>query len=511
MLKQKGIFNYFSKYRIYNCIIVSQERDVIVKDNSKPKKINDIDTGTELVVYTWFPYQSSDHCTEVNDISILDSWIISAQGHFTKNADLFPMKIRKSFNRCPMKAVVRDGKNVFTTCYLNGNVSSGSDVKGLEMGLLRIILQQMNMTFVHVPTPEGFELEKQSVNNLVTAMFAKEAYIALGRVGINVLFYTSFDFTNAYVTTRLRWYVPCSVKYPRWSHILRILSVELWLVLIISIVIAVISTTILGRYSCTSERQGYKTLTSSLTIVWAVILGVSVARMPRAPSLRSLFFAWVCFSLVFSTVLQAFLITFLIDSGYKTPIRNIDELFASGIKLAYETDFGFFKQIGDEKEVSKLHKYLANCSSFDVCLHWAIDQQNVSVLLFDIRVEILYAVGVLVGENSKPLLCRLEDGVVFPFSLTMMMLHGDPLMRRVNEIIDRLIEAGLYNHWVSLELNRLKTEFRKITIVQPLNGYCSFNLYHMQTAFYLLLMGWCLSALCFMVEVLYNRVLSKVM
>jgi hypothetical protein len=93
----------------------------------------------------------------------------------------------------------------------------------------------------------------------------------------------------------------------------------------------------------------------------------------------------------------------------------------------------------------------------------------------------------------------------------MMMLHGDPLMRRVNEIIDRVKEAGLYNHWISLELNKLKTKYQKITIVQPLNQYYSFNLYHMQTAFYLILMGWCLSALCFMVEVLYNRVLSKIM
>jgi hypothetical protein len=57
--------------------------------------------------------------------------------------------------------------------------------------------------------------------------------------------------------------------------------------------------------------------------------------MSRAPSLRSLFLDWVCFSVAFRTVFQAFLTTFLIDSGYKTSIQNTDELFASGIKLAY--------------------------------------------------------------------------------------------------------------------------------------------------------------------------------
>jgi len=81
-------------------------------------------------------------------------------------------------------------------------------------------------------------------------------------------------------------------------------------------------------------------------------------------------------------------------------------------------------------------------------------------------------------------------------------------MKRVNEIIDRVFEAGIYNHWISLEMNWYKILSRKISLVQPSYGYYSFNLYHMQPAFYLLLMGWCLSALCFMVELLYNRVFS---
>jgi len=78
-----------------------------------------------------------------------------------------------------MKAVVRDGYGFVGTYYRNDNVSSESDVKGLEMDLLRIILKQMNMTFVHVPTPEGFELENGSVNNLVSSMIVKKSIYCL--------------------------------------------------------------------------------------------------------------------------------------------------------------------------------------------------------------------------------------------------------------------------------------------------------------------------------------------
>ena len=113
--QQTDMFEFFSKFRIHNCIIISREHYITDNEYSSPKKVNDVDTGVKLCVYTCFPYQSSDRCTEVNDITILDSWVISAQGHFTKNTDLFPRKISKSFNRCPMQAVETDGNLEITT------------------------------------------------------------------------------------------------------------------------------------------------------------------------------------------------------------------------------------------------------------------------------------------------------------------------------------------------------------------------------------------------------------
>ena len=512
--QQTEIFDYFSKFRIYNCIIISQEPHVIDKEYSRPISVNDIDTCMKLGVYTWFPYQSSDRCTEVNDITLLDSWVISVQGYFNKNTDLFPGKLGNRLSGCPMKVVMKDSYWEFTKKYVpysDSIVNVGNYMQALECDLLTVVLEQMNMTFHHVPTPESFQ-EKSGiqVTNLITSMLRKEIDIALGQVGTNNLTASHFDSTNSYYKTRLRWYVPCSVKYPRWSSIFRILSVELWLVLIISIVTAAISTTLVGRYSLTSEWQGYKTLTSSLTNVCAIILGVSVSTMPRTPSLRSLFLSWLCFSVSFNTVFQAYLTTFLIDSGYKTPIQNMDELFASGIKLVYLPGFNIIFEIGDETEASKVESLRVNCSSYELCLDWAKYQKNVSVLLIDKFAEENYARGDFVGENSEPLLCSLEDGVVYSFGLSMIMYHGDPLMKRVTEIIDRVFEAGLYNYWTSLSMNLPKLHSRKLAIVHPLDGYYSFNLYHMQPAFYLLLMGWCLSVLCFMAELFYNCIFSKI-
>jgi len=133
--QQMHIFDHFSKIRIYNCIIISQEHFVIDKEYSRPIKVNDVEAGMELGVYTWFPYQSSDSCTEVNDITLLDSWVISAPGQFNKNTDVFPGKISKSLKRGPLKAVVKDGHWYFTTNFINYVDADGYDRRYKRLGV----------------------------------------------------------------------------------------------------------------------------------------------------------------------------------------------------------------------------------------------------------------------------------------------------------------------------------------------------------------------------------------
>jgi len=187
----------------------------------------------------------------------------------------------------------------------------------------------------------------------------------------------------------------------------------------------------------------------------------------------------------------------------------MDELFDSDIKLAYPPEIYFIFERSDQTDLSKLISNRVIFPSIEICENWTKHQKNVSVLLFDNVAEDNYAGGFFVGENSEPLLCSLEDGVVYTSGQSMIMIHGDPLMRRVTEIIDRVVEAGIYKYWISLSMHQAKLYSRKIAIVHPRDGYYSFNLYHIQPAFYILLMGWCLSLFCFIVEVLYNLIFSK--
>jgi hypothetical protein len=151
----------------------------------------------------------------------------------------------------------------------------------------------------------------------------------------------------------------------------------------------------------------------------------------------------------------------------------------------------------------------ANCPSFEVCLNWAKYYKNVSVFWSEYSYQFEYINGKLFGGNGEPLLCRVDDGVMFTSQCVMVMFYGEPLLKRMNEIFGRVVEAGIYKFWVSRLENSYKIKFQNIGIVSPLDKYYSFNLYHMQPAFYLLLMGLCLSVFCFVIELFCYRLLNK--
>jgi hypothetical protein len=187
----------------------------------------------------------------------------------------------------------------------------------------------------------------------------------------------------------------------------------------------------------------------------------------------------------------------------------MDELFASDMKLAYNPLHSFVFENGNETEVSNVRRMKANCPSFDVCVNWAQQYKNVSVLLSDNDFQIQSENGDYVGWKGEPLLCRIDDGVFLNVQSVMIMIYGEPLLKRINEIFSRVLEAGLYKFWVSRLVNLDKIAVQKIAIVNSFDDYCSFNLYHMQPAFYLLLIGLCLSVFCFVIELYCYRLLNK--
>jgi hypothetical protein len=92
------------------------------------------------------------------------------------------------------------------------------------------------MNFYRIPSPRKLEMDDLVLYNYFNTVIELYAlHIVVGDVGSHYFFNLYLDSINYYALMSVHWYVPCFVNFPKWSSILRVLSLELWLVLIISI------------------------------------------------------------------------------------------------------------------------------------------------------------------------------------------------------------------------------------------------------------------------------------
>jgi hypothetical protein len=144
----------------------------------------------------------------------------------------------------------------------------------------------------------------------------------------------------------------------------------------------------------------------------------------------------------------------------------------------------------------------------DTCFKWAAVYQNFSTILDDMLVEKFRAIGKWSNENNMPLLCALEDGVVRTYGFVFLVRNGRNFLQPINDIIDRVVEGGIFMHIQKQAFCKHKTElkFNSLTFADT---YTAISISHLQTVFYLLLLGYMLALASFVTEIMWHRCRSK--
>jgi hypothetical protein len=500
-------------YKLINVVVVIQEEG---STESQLTVSTSVSGGRSpplaLGLYTWFPYQSPKRCTQVEDVVLLDKWVMEGKGFLVQNSNVFPQKIGKTFNGCPLRGVAKYFPHMveYEQPTSRDTGSSTPVIKdGWEVRLFRVITNSLNMTQTYVPAPQSFVIS--NLDGLINSLKRDEADILFGGLESRGrwLWEDYLDTTSSYFTRRIRWYVPCAFKYARWSSIYRIFSPQLWLCLILSLAVTSSTISLVARHEGTySTSPEYWAVTKSLTCTWAVILGVGAPALPHKASLRAVFLAWLFFSLAINTLFQTSLTTFLTESGYELPIKDIDQMLASKIKYGYHPIFDNVYNESDDAYSPIILRNRVLCQNMSTCLKWALDYKNISIILDEVDIEEKYSSSSVMYENSKPLICPLDDGNVVIINNAMMMRVGDPLLERINEVIQRVVEAGLFMQWKNSHFDELKMRSGTLRSYSLLDDYYNFTLEHMHPAFYLLLMGFCISTLILLLELAHNRIFT---
>jgi hypothetical protein len=463
-----------------------------------------------LNAYTWYPYQSSEQCIKVKDVKLIDTWMKKGNGYFMRNAYLFSQKITKNLHGCSLRIITTETIFAFKEPYLvfsrRSNRTKLMYKDGWEVKLLKIITKTMNMTEHYLyPIDDFYELNDD--NGRYTG-FAREllndrADVALGLLVVRNPLPVAVVATRPHHWGQLSWYVPCGSRYPRWMSISRMFSGSVWAFFMMSVLLSVPIITFLARYS---DDSLYKTASNTLISTWASILSVSVPAMPRTWLLRCFFMSWVCYSLAVDTVFQTYLTSFLIDPGIIPHPKNLDELARSDMKLGIaHRDIVFYLNRTDAQARHIMAKKL-ECVVEDACYVWAKKYRNLSILTSDLLYKFHRSQN-LSYDTSSNSLCQIEDGVVEHGPVVMVLPKGSSLLDRINDIMFHVVEAGIFGEWVKMT-NHMQMVKEKASFPGGLSDeYYKLSLEHLQSAFYLLLFGYCISFVIFVTEHIGNSAL----
>jgi hypothetical protein len=258
-----------------------------------------------LDLYSWFPFQPpSGKCGKLNEAVLLNKWI-GRDAKFLYNISLFPTKFPKDLDGCSI---------LVSTWPLDPHVMVSSDrgivldksnvtyTEGLDIRVLRFLAQSLNATLSFLPPPcgdWGDVYPNETWGGIVGDVLYRRADVGVCGTTYIFAFIPDLEFTVPYDTLDAVWVVPRAKQHPRWGSITRVFHLPMWFLLMFLIIMTAVIMTCLSNYSArySEEQPVYRSLSGCLSSAWAVMLGVSLAKLPCSGPVRLA----LCFIVHFKT------------------------------------------------------------------------------------------------------------------------------------------------------------------------------------------------------------------
>ena len=484
------ILNLSWKYMIVNALLMVSSSSYSDQngyyDFNSTIKVN----VSEINLYTLFPYSREQNCSDVKHITFLDKFSLNVKGESVHNSDLVLNRNFKNLYGCPVKIVARERPPTVVVTSTDGN----ANCTGLEINILMFILGQMNATAVFSMISSTNTTSFDIMGALLDGKDPGSADIAVGSMP---LYDRSADATVPYFETHVQWIVPCPKPVSRWDALFAVFPSSVWLCISISFISVV---TLMWLLAGNSDCFNYTSLQYCLLNIWAVALEVSVHKMPQTFRIRGIFLTWIWVSFALCTVFQSFFTTFLVNPGLQRKINTEDELLDSGIR------YGFTKSYGRVIKNTTISSGARNCVNHNVCLENVIKYGNFATISDSFHVD-YYRTNLSWHDSHFPV-CTMEHDIL-KVSIVMYLKKGHPLLERINRVTRAMVEAGMIVKWGNefMYMTRIKSisyygrDFA--TGSDDLDSkYFAFTLFHLQSALFVLLIGYIISVSTLAIELI---------
>jgi hypothetical protein len=464
------------------------------------KTDNTISDGTNVFnFYTWFPFHSSG-----NEVILIDEYFVETKVKSIYNSNLFPNKFPRKFQNHNTLSVMTS-ELIPVTILVNNSADENSkhlEYKGAEIDFFKLILEHLNLSYEYKFYESDVTVSYARLADLISGNF--DMMFASTPLHEKVLQYG--EPSIAYYETGYKWYVPCPAPIPRLEKISGIFSASLWISLIISFALVTALIWLLAKRSNMTEIKDYRTVNSCLYNAWATAMGVS-ASQPSTTAMRTIFFIWVCYCYSISTVFQTFFTSFLVNPGFGKQIENFEELMSSGLEYGYDQElYDLFFETSSEDVGENRHFTPSNCTDREACLLRVINDNDFATL----QIEFMTMYFVTIYLQKESLLCALKDNFRV-IDIVMYFPKGSHFRFPINGVIRKILEAGLMKKFENnmKELWKIQQESLAVRdfVVKnsPVDDFFVFNTSHLHIAFWSLALGFGLSSVCLLFEILCYR------
>jgi len=460
-----------------------------------------------LKMYTWFPFELG-RCGEVQDVILLDEWVIEHNGRFLVNANLYPAKDPKQFMGCPIKVgtVGMDPYVIMTEHYTQNDGSTAYKVTGLSVEILKFVCEKMNLTTVFLAP--SLNLDVDSFFEAKVDLEEDKSDVLTGTLPLLPAVVTSYyEATIPFIHENLKMLVPCPKAIPGTQKLMTTFSLSVWLTT--CLVLWLTTAVFWCAGNIPYRTHTYQSLSHCFQNVWAVFMGVAVPQQPRTSTLRVFFFLYVCFCFAISTVFQAFFVSYLVEPIYEKKLDNLDDLMESEVIYGSYSSLNFVLYQLSYPDLVKFveHKSLQeDCSDIRKCVERMITKRDIAIITAPIFAT--YVATDLGTVDVGKLICPLDE-TVMPVGLIVLFKKGNPLLVRFNILMRRYLESGFLEIlWKELQ-HRTSLRARGIFGEAVTDMYFAFSLSHLKPAFVALIVGTILSSVVFIVELILSCLCNR--
>lgn len=463
----------------------------------------------EYNVYTFYPY-SEKNCHGNVTIVKVDS---CTYGNASWSSVWFEPKIPSTLNNCTY-AVQYIYYPPYTINIKNNTYKTENkyfDNLGIDVNLLNTIAKYKNMTLKYVnsnvPQNWGDVTENGSVyGDLENLNNHDNIKFAIGGYALTYLRSTRFDISQSYISDGLVWCTPSVMVDTYLEKMLKILKWETWL----AVILVYLTTTFLmwtfGK-SIKSESTSYKSYSSSLLNGVSVLIGFSVKSLPRSNTIRYLMALLLLFSFNLDSAFQTYLTSILANNYDDYLYSNVNDIYKANLKMyVLPNSARYFKNYS-----TKLKELWRNCTELQTCLA-DVAANKTSVLCTPVLFKEYIENSVVSKNNRKLIHCFKQRVTSYP--ITILMKKGFPLLKNINEAILQLMQAGLVDKW---ERDILLTKAKEPALENLEDDDMEYvntttrqlRLRNIKPAFQILFLGFILSVISFLIEIVIYKFKAK--